>query len=144
MDPLNELIQTFSSLEPEERLQLLLDYAGKLPPLPDRFSAQKALGLNRIHECQTPVFLFVEADGDRVWLYAEVAEESPTVAGFVAMLAKSLGGRPAREAAELPNDLVQRLGLAEALRMTRVVGLSGVIRRIKSEAARITSPQQPV
>ena len=82
MSKLDDIIAIFQSVDPPLRLELLLDYANRLPPLPEQYRAQRDAGFNRIPECMTPVFLWVEVNG-AVTLHADVAEESPTVKGFV-------------------------------------------------------------
>ncbi len=136
MTPLAEIIDTFQSVEPRMRLELLLDYARRLPPLPPPYQAQREAGLNRVPECQTPVFLWVEQEADgRMHLIADVAEEAPTVRGFVAILVAALDGAPAQVATQVPQDLLDRLGLSDLLRMNRAVGLAAVVARVRKLAA---------
>ena len=94
--------------------------------------ARKAAAEGRIHECQTPVFLWMTtaADGGAT-LVADVAPEAPTVKGFVAVLRGVVAGRPAAEVAEIPEDLVERIGLADVLGMLRARGLRAITARIK-------------
>ena len=66
---------------------MLLDFAKSLPPLPERLVAHKDAS-HRVEECQSPVYLFVELDGDRVSLHADAPIEAPTVRGFVSLLAR--------------------------------------------------------
>lgn len=132
---LNEIIDAFIDADPELRAELLIDYSRRLPALPERLKAERDAGLHRVPECQTPVFLWVEYDG-RVHIHADVAEEAPTVKGFVSLLAHAFEGATPDEVAGAPSDLVQQLGLAELVRMTRAIGLSAVLNRIKREVAR--------
>ena len=44
---------------------------------------------------------------------------------------------PPAEAAELPGDLLDQLGLSEALGMTRMHGLTAMIGRVKRMAAEL-------
>ena len=135
MERLQEIIDTFRSVDDELRLQLLLDYADRLPPVPDRLRTGQQMDSHLVPECQTPVYLWVERENGRLDIYAEVAEESPTVKGFLSIVIDACSGQPPSIAAELPTDLLHRLGLAGLLRMTRAVGLSAVLGRIKREAA---------
>ena len=130
MSKLDDIIAIFQSVDPPLRLELLLDYANRLPPLPEQYRAQRDAGFNRIPECMTPVFLWVEVNG-AVTLHADVAEESPTVKGFVSILVEALSGASAADLAAIPGDLVDRLGLGDALRMTRSMGLSAIVARLK-------------
>jgi cysteine desulfuration protein SufE len=135
MTKLDEITIEMSQCDRQERIDLLLDFAKSLPPLPDRLAAHKDAA-HRVEECQSPVYLFVELDGERVGLYADAPIEAPTVRGFVSMLLEGLEGATVEDILRVPNDLVDRSGLAEILGMLRVRGLSGVLRRIKSEVTR--------
>ena len=119
----------------QERIELLIDFAKSLPPLPDRLAAHKDAS-HRVEECQSPVYLFVELDGEQVGLHADAPIEAPTVRGFVSMLLEGLEGATVEDILKVPNDLVERCGLAEILGMLRVRGLSGVLRRIKADVTR--------
>jgi cysteine desulfuration protein SufE len=136
---LNETIAEFAELEPRERLELLAEYADSLPPLPPRYQAEKDRGEHRVHECQTPVFLWVELTEGRVQVFADVAPEAPTVKGFVNILAEAFSGATVDEVLTAPPDLLQRLGLVQALGMMRMHGLQAVlnhIRRLTVEAVK--------
>ena len=130
-DALEEIVGEFADLDGREKLELLVDYANGLPPLPAAYAARKAVEDRRVHECQTPVFLWTEAEQGRAKLVAEVAPEAPTVKGFVAILAAAVDGRPVEEAAAIPDDLLERLGLAEVLGILRARGLHAITARIK-------------
>jgi cysteine desulfuration protein SufE len=135
MPSLETLIPRFQAADRNTRLETLLDYTKKMPPLPERFEAEKQLGPTRVHECQTPVFLWVEVDGGRVHIHADVPRESPTVRGFISLLARSLDGETPAAVARIPNDLLDQLGLSETLGMTRTQGLTAILHRIKSSVA---------
>ncbi len=107
----------------------------KLPPLPERLEQEKAQGEHRVHECQTPVFLWVEVENGQVHIHADVPRESPTVRGFVSLLARSLDGAPPEAVARIPDDLLDQLGLSETLGMTRTQGLTAILHRIKRTVA---------
>ncbi|MEX2315592.1 MAG: SufE family protein [Pirellulales bacterium] len=125
----------FAELEPRERLELLLEFAEKLPPLPARYQAERDAGLNRVHECQTPVFLWTEIENGRVQIYADVAPEAPTVKGFVSVLAELFCGADPREVLSIKPNLVQRLGLVESLGMVRMRGLHAIFHHIRQKIA---------
>lgn len=133
MTKLEEIITQFQSFDYDFRLELLLDYAEKLPQLPEKYQAARDAGLNRIHECQTPVYLWVEVQEGKAKIFADVAEQAPTVQGYVSILVNSLNGSAAPEIQEVPNDLLFKLGLGQHLGMVRVQGLSAILPRIKRE-----------
>jgi cysteine desulfuration protein SufE len=133
---LDEIIETFQSVDPEMRLELLLDFARRLPPLDREYHAARDAGLHGVPECMTPVFLHVTKESGTIRLHAAVGEEAPTVKGFVGILHQAFDRAPAAAVAAAPADLVHRLGLAEVLRMNRTVGLSAIVSRVKAAAAK--------
>ena len=131
---LDKTIGRFRGADRQTRLELLLDYANKLPELPERFRAARDQGLNRVPECQSPVFLFLEMLDGGLLLHADAPREAPTVRRFVSLLSRSLKGASPAEVAALPGDLLDQLGLTEALGMTRMHGLTAMVGRIKRMA----------
>jgi cysteine desulfuration protein SufE len=136
---LDRIISRFQSADKQTRLELLLDYSRKLAPLPERFQAARDQGLNQVPECQSPVYLFLEREGTGLVLHADAPREAPTVRGFVALLAKGIHGAQPAEAAALPGDLLDQLGLSEALGMTRMHGLTAMIGRVKRMAGELNN-----
>nr|MBA3498083.1 SufE family protein [Gemmatimonadales bacterium] len=99
------------------------------------YQEEKARGEHRVHECQTPVYLWVEVDQGKVHIHADVPPESPTVRGFISLLARNLDGAAPAEVAQIPDDLLDQLGLSETLGMTRTQGLTAILYRIKRSVA---------
>src|SRR5271165_5171621 len=132
---LESIVAELSEADRQERIELLIDFAKNLPPLPERLAAHKDAS-HRVEECQSPVYLFVELDRGRVALHADAPIEAPTVRGFVSLLMEGLNGATVEEVLRVPNDLIDRLGLPEILGMLRVRGLNGLLHRIKAEVAR--------
>lgn len=137
MSDLEKKLERFRAMGREMRMQLLLGYAKRFPELPEELRAARDEGLGRIAECQTPLFLWVSVDeNDIVHLHADAPREAPTVRGFVGFLIDVLDGRTAKEVSELPDDLLDRMGLGEILGMMRTQGLGAVVHRIKRDVAR--------
>ena len=130
---LDRIVDEFAGLDPRERLELLLEFAENLPPLPPRYQAEKDRGEHRVHECQTPVFLWVEVNNGQVQVFGDVAPEAPTVKGFVGILADAFSGATAEEVLAVQPDLLQRLGLLEALGMMRMRGLQAILFTIRNQ-----------
>ncbi|MEO1990333.1 MAG: SufE family protein [Pirellulales bacterium] len=130
-DRLDTIVEDFSDLDSREKLQLLVDFANDLPPLPEKYAEQKTQNIGRVHECQTPVFLWMEAENGNARLIAEVAEEAPTVKGFVAILAEVISGQPLTDVSAISEDVLDKMGLADVLGMLRARGLRAILSRIK-------------
>lgn len=130
---IDEIIEQFNEADYQETLAMLLDYAESLPPLPGEYTEARDSGFNRVPECETPVFVFVDVRDGRVNIHADVPEESPTVRGFVALLVDAFSGASPEEIEAAPDNLINRLGLDRKLGTRRMFGLSAVYNRIKSE-----------
>lgn len=128
---LPDLLSEFEDLDATERLELLVELGEELPPVSESRGTAPFPDACRVQECQTPVHLWIAVRDGKVWLEADVPRKSPTVRGLVALLVLGLSGSTPPEVLDLPDDLVDQLGLAEALGMTRRQGLQGMIRRIK-------------
>ena len=138
-DRLEAIVGEFADLDSREKLELLVDFAHGLPPLPPAYEARKATEDRRVHECQTPVFLWTDVVDGAARLVAEVAPEAPTVKGFVAILVEALDGRHAAEAATIPDDMLERMGLADVLGILRSRGLRAIVARVKRGLATHTT-----
>jgi len=136
MATLDTVIPRFQAADRNTRLETLLDYSKKLPPLPPKYEQDKGSEQARVHECQTPVYLWVEVPDGKVHIYADVPRESPTVRGFISLLARSLEGASPETIANIPEDLLDQLRLSETLGMTRTQGLTAILHRIKRAVAR--------
>src|SRR3978361_2346710 len=121
---LAEIRDDFLALEQRERLQVLLEFSNELPELPDRYQDHPDL-FERVVECQSPVFIFVEVDdAGTVHLYATAPRESPTTRGFASILAQGIDGLAVEEVLGIPDDYPQSIGLTEAVSPLRIRGMS--------------------
>ena len=133
---LADLVDDFSSVGPQDRLQLLLDLSRELPELPQRYAARRD-AMEQVHECQSPLFLAVEVEGEGpeapVHLYFDAPPEAPTTRGFAGILHEGLDGRPVREVLAVPDDFYLALGLAQAVSPLRLRGMAAMLARIKRQ-----------
>jgi cysteine desulfuration protein SufE len=132
------LVEDFNSVTVKEKLDLLLEFSEALPTLPDRYRDHPDL-LERVEECQTPIFLFVELeDQKRVRLFFKAPEEAPTTRGFASILFSVIDGLPAEQVLDFDDDFPAKLGLAEAVSPLRMRGMRGMLQRIKRQVAEKT------
>ncbi|GAA4147011.1 SufE family protein [Leifsonia shinshuensis] len=130
---LAEIRDDFQALEQNDRLQLLLEFSDELPDLPERYRDHPDL-LERVEECQAPVFIFVEVDdNDIVHLYATAPKEAPTTRGFASILVQGLAGLTADEVLAVPDDFPNTLGLTQAVSPLRIRGMSALLGRTKRQ-----------
>jgi cysteine desulfuration protein SufE len=137
---LDAIISELADADNSERAEILIEFARKLPPLPDRLAEFKDEA-HRVPECQSPVYLFVELEGARVRIHADAPIEAPTVRAFVAILVEGLDGAMYEDVLTVPGDLIQRSGLVNNLGMLRANGLTGVLNRLKRAVTTALSNQ---
>ena len=130
---LAEIQSDFRELAVKERLQLLLEFSNALPELPQHYLSHPDL-LERVEECQSPVFIFVEVDDNRiVHLWATAPKEAPTTRGFASILVQGLAGLTVDEVLAVPDDYPNELGLTEAVSPLRIRGMSAMLGRAKRQ-----------
>lgn len=126
---LAEVVSDFKEMQGQDKLQLLLEFAGELPPLPAEL---EEAAMEPVPECQSPLFLHVDAaDRDNVRLYFSAPAEAPTTRGFAAILAAGLDSQPADDILAVPDDFYSELGLAALISPLRLRGMSAMLARIK-------------
>lgn len=131
--PLAEIREEFLALELRDRLQLLLEFSNELPDLPERYVGHPDL-LERVEECQSPVFIFVEVVEGRVAMHATAPREAPTTRGFASILAQGLSGLTVDEVLrDVPDDYPQTIGLAQAVSPLRLRGMTALLGRAKRQ-----------
>jgi cysteine desulfuration protein SufE len=128
----------FLALEQHERLVLLLEFANSLPDLPPQYADHPDL-LERVEECQSPVFIFVDVDDEIVHLHATAPKEAPTTRGFASILAQGLAGLTVDEVLDVPDDYPLTLGLTEAVSPLRIRGMSALLGRTKRQVREKTA-----
>ena len=132
-DSLVQIREDFRGLERGDRLVLLLEFANELPALPPRYAEHPDL-LERVVECQSPVFIFVEVDDTHhVHLHATAPKEAPTTRGFASILVQGLSGLTVDEVLDVPDDFPHTIGLTEAVSLLRIRGMTAMLARAKRQ-----------
>ncbi|MBB2976990.1 cysteine desulfuration protein SufE [Microbacterium endophyticum] len=131
-DSLAEIRDDFLDLPEAERLQLLLEFSQELPAAPAEYADHPEL-YERVAECQSPVFIAIEVDGDTVRMYATAPQEAPTTRGFASILVQGLSGLTVTEVLAIPEDYPQSIGLTKVVSPLRISGMTGMLLRAKRQ-----------
>ena len=132
---LQEIVELFAAAPRELRVQALLDYSTRVPPLPARFAEHREL-LEQVHECQTPFFLASEIDSDgAVHLWFDCPPEAPTVRGFAGILYAGLEGERFESVLDVSPDFYRGMGLSEVVSVLRLRGMGAILARLKRQLA---------
>lgn len=129
---IEKILRRFATLTPDMTRQALVQYANKLPPLPERF-----VGLDpaqyRVNECQTPVAIFPEVVDGKMYYYADVPRESAAIRALLAMIFDAVNGQPPQTVLSIPPDFVRRVMGSIGL-SAREAGLTAMVERLKRAA----------
>lgn len=128
-----EILDTFSEVPESSKLDLLLEYADLLPELPEKYKDHPEL-LERVEECQSPVYLFVEVD-DLVHIYLTAPKEAPTTRGFASILEQAFNNQTTDEVLNFNDSFVNELGLTKLVSPLRIRGMHGMLNRIKRQVS---------
>lgn len=132
------VVDDFQSLTGNDRLQMLLEYADALPELDSRFGEHPEL-LERVEECQAPVFIAVEGNSEKIDLFFSAPKEAPTTRGFASALNTALNGLTAAEILSVSDDFPTELGLDQLISPLRVRGMRGMLARIKRKTRELAA-----
>ena len=128
-----EIVSAFAEVPQNLKLELLLEYSGNLPTLPERYKDHPEL-LERVEECQSPVYLFVELDEQNVVsIFLTAPDEAPTTKGFASLLQLALDQQPADTVLNFDDSFVDALGITDLVSPLRIRGLQGMLMRIKRQ-----------
>jgi cysteine desulfuration protein SufE len=128
-----EIISAFAEVPQNLKLELLLEYSEYLPALPERYKDHPEL-LERVEECQSPVYLFVELNElNIVSIFLTAPDEAPTTKGFASLLQLALDQQSADTVLNFDDSFVDALGITDLVSPLRIRGLQGMLMRIKRQ-----------
>ncbi len=119
-----------------ERYQYLIDLGRKLPGLPE----EERIEANRVHGCQSQVWLVAEGDAD--CLRFRAISDSAIVSGLIALLMRVYSGRSAAEILATEPGFIDAIGLGKHLSPTRSNGLAAMLAKIREHAQAATGTRR--
>ena len=134
-ESLKTIVDNFQRAPKPLRLQLLLEFSKKVPPLPEGLESSS---MERVHECQTPFFLATTLEDGNVIMHFDAPAEAPTTRGFAGILSEGLNGLPAEQITAVSNDFYTDMGLAEVISPLRLRGMAAIMARLKRQVSEQT------
>jgi len=136
---LHEIVEDFSWASREEKVEMLIQYAESLPPLPEWLHGERDK-MDPVPECMTPVFLYGEKNaGGGIHFHFDIPPQSPTVQGLAAILANGLDGATPEEILAVPGNFYTEMGLQDAISFQRLNGFQGVLVHMKQAAVKLAT-----
>ncbi len=123
----NEIIEDFSIYEDwNDKYEYLIEFGKSLPLIAEQYKTED----NRIHGCQSKVWLHAELKDGKVFFFAD--SDAIITKGIVGLLVKVLSGHTPKEIAESELYFIEKIGLKEHLSPTRANGLVSMIKKMKT------------
>lgn len=125
----NDIIEDFSMYEDwNDKYEYLIELGKSLPIIEEQYKTEE----NRIHGCQSRVWLHPELKENKLYFYAD--SDAIITKGIVGLLVKVLSNHTPKEIAECNLYFIEKIGLKEHLSPTRANGLVSMINKIKMYA----------
>lgn len=131
-DTLAEIRDGFLETPEADRLLLLLEYSDELPEVSEEVANHPEM-CERVAECQSPVYIYVEVNDGIVTMHATAPPEAPTTRGFASILVQGISGLTADGVLAIPDDYPQSIGLTRAVSPLRIGGMTGMLMRAKKQ-----------
>ncbi|WP_314424615.1 SufE family protein [uncultured Microbacterium sp.] len=131
-DILAEIRDGFLETPESDRLLLLLEYSDELPEVSEEVASHPEM-CERVAECQSPVYIYVEVADGVVTMHATAPPEAPTTRGFASILVQGITGLTPDEVLAIPDDYPQSIGLTKAVSPLRIGGMTGMLMRAKNQ-----------
>lgn len=131
---LQDIIEDFQFGEGREKIELLIDFAERMPDVPKEMN-KDGDPFDLVEECMTPVYVKSILEDGGMCFYFEVPQESPTVRGFASIMAQGVNGCTPQEVLAIPNDFFLDMGLESILTMQRLNGFAAILAHMKRLAA---------
>ena len=129
-EKLQVIVEDFSFCVGQEKLEYLLTYAEKLPPLPDWLEGKQA-DMDQVHECMSPVFIYPEWQDGKVFFHFDIPPEAPTVRGYASLLQEGVGWITPEAMEAIPQEFYLEMGLQDVLTGQRLNGVTAVLAHMK-------------
>jgi cysteine desulfuration protein SufE len=123
----DEIIEDFSMFEDwNDKYEYLIEFGKSLPAMDEQYKTEE----NRIHGCQSRVWLHACLDGDTLNFVAD--SDAIITKGIVGLLVRVLSGHTPKEIAESKLYFIDQIGLKEHLSPTRANGLLNMVKQMKT------------
>ena len=112
------------------RYEHVIDLGKQLPEFPDEWKTEE----NRIHGCQSQVWLNLQMDGDK--LHIDGISDAAIVSGLVAIVLRVYSDQTPADILAAKPDFIADIGFTDHLSPTRSNGLHAMLRAIYQGAGK--------
>jgi len=131
---LERLLATLEVLDREDRIQLLVEIAGKFRRVPEGIARRPYPVERRVPGCESEAYVWTEPNTDGTLAYYFAVENPQGISAMaLATILASLSGMPVDEVAAVPTDVVYRI-FGRELSMGKSLGLIGMVNMVQAAA----------
>jgi cysteine desulfuration protein SufE len=140
---LERWLATLETLERSDRMQMLIDVAGRFPHVPPSIAQRPYPNERRVPGCESEAYVWAEpkADGTLTYYFAVENPQGISAMALAALLGDGLSGAPLEEVAAVPADVVYRI-FGRELSMGKSLGLMGMVNMVRAAARQRQIPIQ--
>jgi cysteine desulfuration protein SufE len=142
-----KLTDTLETLEmvPDrsERIQLLIDIAGRFEEVPPRLARRPFASEHQVPACESEAYVFTEPrpDGTLDFHFAVENPQGISAKAMAVILGDALSGTPPEQVAEVSQDIVYQV-FGRELSMGKSMGLMGMVGLVSALAKRRTEAKR--
>ena len=128
-------LATMESLDRPDRIQMLIDLAGRFPLVPPRIAQRPYPAECRVPGCESEAYVWAEPkpDGTLTYYFAVENPQGISAMALAAILGNTLSGVPPEKVAAIPADVVFRI-FGRELSMGKSLGLMGMVNMVRAAA----------
>lgn len=129
-----ELIEEFGIFDDwMARYEYVIDLGKQLPEFPEEWKTEE----NKIHGCQSQVWLNMQMQGDK--LHIDGVSDASIVSGLIAIVLRVYSDRTPQQILDAKPDFIAEIGFTDHLSPTRSNGLHSMLRAIYQRAGSFIS-----
>ena len=120
-----------------DRIQLLIDFADRFEPVPERVARRPFPEAAKVPACESEAYFFPEElpDGTLKFHFAVENPQGISAMALAAILDEALSGAPSEEVLAVPREVVYDL-FGRELSMGKSMGLMGMVAMVQAAARR--------
>jgi cysteine desulfuration protein SufE len=135
---LNDVLADFAFVTSRsERAELLIDWAGRFDPVPERIATRPYPEEHRVKYCESEAYVWEEEqpDGALKFYFAVENPQGLSAMALAVILDETLSGAPVEQVAEVSPDIVLHI-FGKDISMGKGQGLMGMVAAVQGAAKR--------
>jgi cysteine desulfuration protein SufE len=137
---LARLLDSLEALERTERIQTLVDIAGRFRPVPPEIASRPYPEEHRVPGCESEAYVWAKPNpsGTLDFHFAVENPQGISAMALASILKTTLSGAALEEVAAVPADMIYRI-FGRELSMGKSLGLMGMVNMVRAAANKYRS-----